>query len=276
MTPTLETMLGRASNPEPISAMLEKLRDERVLITGGMGSIGTAVTDRLDDAGIDLMNTDVHEMDVRDPVAVEFVMHMWKPTVVLHLAGAKHAPEGELDPLVPAMVHIDGTDNVLRFAPQGSRVVTASTCKSCDPETAYGASKLIAERMTLNAGHSVARFHNVVETSGNVFEIWEQRDTTKPLQVAACRRYFISLDEAIACVLYAAIVERPGRFMASTGIAHSMIDVARRVYPDAELTIIEPRRGDRLNEPYFAQSESAERETARILRVYSPHDRTAA
>jgi FlaA1/EpsC-like NDP-sugar epimerase len=181
-----------------------------------------------------------------------------------------------LDPLVPAMVHIDGTDNVLRFAPEGSRVVTASTCKSCDPETAYGASKLIAERMTLNAGHSVARFHNVVETSGNVFEIWAQRDTSKPLQVAPCRRYFISLDEAVACVLYAAVVERPGRFMTNPGLAHSMIDVARRVYPDEELMITEPRRGDRLNEPYFANSESAERETNRILRVYSPHDRVAA
>src|ERR1051326_1453551 len=119
---------------------------ERVLITGARGSLGVALAARLPGA----VRTDRDDMDVRSLTQIWRVFDREQPTLVYHLAGAKHAPEGELDPWMVAETNIVGTRNILEAAGHvGGRVVTASTCKACDPETVYGASKLIAERMTL-------------------------------------------------------------------------------------------------------------------------------
>lgn len=269
--PWVERALLRESRPEPIGPALAALANERVLITGGLGSLGMAVHDVLVDAGIESIPVDIDEMDVTDPVAVECVMTIFKPTVVLHLAGAKHAPEGEVDPLEPAAVHIRGTQYILASAAAiGARVVTASTCKACDPETAYGATKLIAERLTLNAGQSVARFHNVVETSGNVFETWSR--TEGPLKYTLCSRYFITRAEAVSLLLYAATT-RPGRYATHPLKPLLMKRIAERLYPGRELEEIAPRRGDRRSEPLTAACERfAPVGHRNIIRVSSPHD----
>ena len=266
------TIMDRVEIPEPIDPLLDKLRHRGgvVMVTGGLGSLGLAVGDLLDDAGIEHVLVDQREMDVTDAVQVKCAMAIFRPTTILHLAGAKHAPEGELDPLEPARVHIDGTRNILDWSPPGTRIVTASTCKSCDPETAYGATKLVAERLTLNAGQRVARFHNVVETSGNVFEIWAAHDDY-PLDVAPCLRYFITLREALSALLYAATAP-PGRYAISPGEAQDMRCVAGRLYPQRERRAIKPRRGDRIAEPLVAASETIEFVTDRMLRISSPHD----
>ncbi len=269
-----ELVMDRPEQPEPLTPLLTRLRERGgvVLITGGLGSLGLAAGDLLEQFGIEYVLADVRDMDVTDPVQVKCSMAIFRPTTILHLAGAKHAPEGELDPLEPTRVHVDGTRNILQYAPTGTRIVTASTCKSCDPETAYGATKLIAERLTLNAGQRVARFHNVIETSGNVFETWR---AAGELQVAACERYFITRAEAVSLLLYSALAPT-GRYAIDPGSPQDMRTIARRLYPDRDPVTIPPRRGDRRCEPLMAASERAEAVTDRILRIHSPHDPSAA
>lgn len=276
-TDWVRTVLGRPPSPEPIEPLLNALRTRggTVLVTGGLGSLGTAVGDVFEEAGLSYALTDEREMDVTDAVQVESVMRFVKPTTILHLAGAKHAPEGELDPLLPVRVHVDGTRHVLAAAPEGCVVVTASTCKACDPETAYGASKLIAERLTLNAGQRVARFHNVVETSGNVFELW--RDQDGPLTVMPCMRYFISTAEAVSLLLWSATQPAgAGRYCVNPRAPHDMLAVAKRLYPERELIHEIPRRGDRTSEPLYADCEHALSVEGRILQISGPHDPEAA
>jgi FlaA1/EpsC-like NDP-sugar epimerase len=168
-----------------------------------------------------------------------------------------------------------GTANVVAAARMlGARVVTASTCKACDPETAYGASKLLAERLTLAAGEVVARFYNVVETSGNVFEIWDQLADGDPIPVAACRRYFVSIEEAAALTLWAAVLP-PGRYTIDPGEPRWMEEIARDLYPGRAIEQIPPRRGDRVIEPRHAGSERVEPVAGVVERVWSPHDAEA-
>lgn len=259
--------MGRAEQPLIFGA--GKLG--RVLITGAKGSVGQALMKQLlADRHTNVVTTDLRDLDVTNEAQVERHLKMWKPEVIFHLAGAKHAPNGEDDPLGVTMVNTIGTANVLRHAPEGSRVVVASTCKACNPETAYGASKLIAERMTLNAGHSVARFYNVVESADNVFAGWHSLDAEAPIPWTACTRFFISMSEAVSLLLRVATTT-PGRYTLDPGLSRSMHTVARVLYPERELVEAVARRGDRLQEPLRAEHELIMQDN-RLWRVSSPHD----
>jgi FlaA1/EpsC-like NDP-sugar epimerase len=240
---------------------LVHLRGARVLVTGAAGSIGLAAVEALRNARVVVYPTDLpleyngtdQALDVRDEEQVARVLEALHPTHVLHLAGAKHAPEGELEPGDVARTNIGGTENVLRHA-RDARVVTASTCKACDPETAYGATKLVAERMTLNAGGAVARFYNVPESSGNVFRIWEQIPEDEPIPVAPCVRYFVSMADAVSLLLWAAVLPS-GRYTVDPGRPLQMGQVAEDLYPGRVRVPVAPRRGDRTAEPLHARSE---------------------
>ena len=270
----IEAILGRQEHPPEIETPLRELQRHRVLVTGADGSIGSAITMLLNDSGVSTIGTDVSDCDVTNRGTLADVMELVKPTLVFHLAGAKHAPDGEIDPLDAATINITGTANVVRST--SARVVTASTCKSCDPETAYGATKLVAERITLNAGGSVARFYNVPESSGNVFEIWKALPKTDPIPVTMCDRYFVSLNEALALLLWAAVLS-PGRYAIAPGSSRDMISVASALYPDRVQVRMPRRRGDRMDEPLHAASETLHPTIVpNIVRIESPHDPEAA
>lgn len=266
----VEVVLGRPIHDIDVSTQVAMLRDEVVLVTGAMGSIGSAVCGLIDGG---VVATDVDDMDVTDRDAVDVVFAAVKPTVVLHLAGAKHAPEGELNPVGTFEVNVTGTRHILEAAAAvGARVVTASTCKACDPETVYGATKLLAERMTLAAGGSVARFFNVVESSGNVFRLWERLDRFQPVPVTPCSRWFISLSEAAALVV-AAAAATPGRYTVDPGARpRTMPTVAADLYPDRPQVVVPLRRGDRQDEPLHAAAEHLWPVNRWLRRVHCNHD----
>ena len=256
---------------------LDQFKDQRILITGAEGSLGRELRKQLFIAGtrryLDYFLTDIGSMDVRDLLRVSTIVDEVRPDVIFHLAGAKHAPEGELDPFSVARTNIEGTDNVLMAARSvGAKVVLASSCKACNPETAYGATKLIAERMVLNAGGTVARFYNIVETCGNVFETWRSLDEDEALPVTPCSRYFISIDQAIDLLLWCAVLPS-GRYCVDPGEPRRMADVATELYPGRPQRRILPRRGDRLVEPRYAVGEVAvPLDFAGVESVWSPHD----
>ncbi len=226
--------------------------------------------------GTEVIGFDVEDWDIRRPYVNEMAaqnvtMTDFDPALVYHLAASKDAPEGERDPQRVLDVNATGTSEVLKRWPS-ARVILASTCKACDPETAYGASKLIAERLVLNAGGSVARFHNVRETRGNVFEQWAALPEDAPLPVTPCWRYFISVKEAVSLLLNVALLP-PGRYLRDPGRPYWMPDVARQTYPGRPWHLVDPRRGDRIREPLVADHEKLTATQFRdIVRVESPHD----
>lgn len=250
-----------------------------VLVTGAAGSVGAALCPVLRESGHVVIATDLaphdSQLDVRHLESVNHWVSACAPDWIVHLAGAKHAPEGELDPAGTAGTNISGTANVLAVAAQfGARVVTASTCKACDPETAYGASKLIAERMTLNAGGSVARFYNVPESGGNVFRLWESLPDDAPIPVTDCRRHFITMDQAVALVI-ACLGLPAGRWTIDPGEPQWIRDVASRLYPGRELVEIPARRGDRRCEPLCAAAETFTPSSSGLAKITSPYDSPA-
>lgn len=239
------------------------------LVTGAKGSVGRRLLERLESA----VGVDIDEMDVTDAKQVWDVIASVRPRVIFHLAGAKHAPDGELDPAHVARVNVDGTLNVLRAAEAvGAKVVISSTCKACDPETAYGASKLIAERAVLNAGGVVVRYYNIPESDGNVFRLWESLPPGEPIAYTDCWRYFISIEQALELTLAAARLPC-GRYIVDPGLPRHMRSVVEELYPGRTLVQIPRRRGDRYKEPLKAVCEDVWplRENS-LCEVLSPYD----
>jgi len=258
-----------------------------VLVTGAAGSVGRALNKRLNHR-LDVIATDIAGatvgLDVTDRFQVARTFDKYQPDLIYHLAGAKHAPAAELDPDHAVRINITGTANVLRYAAQvGAKVVMSSTCKACDPETAYGASKLIAERLVLNAGGTVARYYNIPESDGNVFRLWESLPVTEPIPWTDCWRYFISMERAVALTLVCADLPA-GRYTVDPGLPQHMRTVAETMYPDRNHVQVPRRRGDRDQEPLKAACEElwpAGDGVYRVVGAYDPQpaalpDRVAA
>lgn len=276
----VELVLNRRIHAELTSAEFLPIRKgERILITGADGSIGRTLVSRLKEyEGIQVMTTDIvgdHAyMDVTDFQNVFSVVHKFQPTIIVNIAGAKHAPLGEREIWKTLSINTVGTMNLVDASPPKCRLILTSTCKANNPEVVYGASKLIAEKMTLSAGGSVARFFNVVETVGNVFEIWDEVPEDKPLMVASnCERHFISVEEAAGLVLYACSAT-PGRYVVNSPEKLLMKDIADRVYPGRNKKEMQPRTGDRLIELFNSTSETKFEEllNGSILKIASVHD----
>lgn len=242
----------------------------RAFVTGSAGSVGVALTEALKARGDTVTGYDiVTGDDILDRANLAHCLSFAWADVIFHLAGAKHAPEGEYDPFHATRINVEGTRNVLEAAPDRCRVILASTCKACNPETVYGATKLIAERLALNAGQSVARFYNVREASGNVFEIWA--GMKPPLPATSCRRYFLSMAQAVDLLLRVAELP-PGRYTRDPGEPVCMINEAAKLVGREHVEIIPPRRGDRLREPRFGGGESLVPLDGGIERIHNRHD----
>lgn len=244
----------------------------RVLVTGAAGSIGSVVVPQLRERDKTLVvATDVDELDVRNPGQVQDWVLRAKPHVILHLAGAKHAPEGEVSPRETTEINTLGTCNIVAAAGR-AKVVLASTCKAADPETVYGASKLIAEREVLNAKGVVVRYYNVRETQGNVFRHWEALPAGAPLPVTDSWRYFITTEQA-ARLTIAALDFPSGRYTVDPGPAQHMGEVADKTWPGRKVVWVGRRRGDRHREPLHAKCERWEPLPGTgFVRILGEHD----
>lgn len=246
-----------------------------VLVTGSRGSIGQAVVERVRELGAIPTEFDIRDgLDVTKPEDCRRAIADAEPDLILHLAAHKYATSAESKPFDITRLNIDGTHHLAVAAREAgvSNMVFASTCKAIEPETVYGASKLIGERTTINHGYTVGRFFNVVESAGNVFELWrDQRARGVAMQVTPCRRYFISLGEAVSFIVHL-LDRRPARYAPFPGPPHHIPDVAERFAPGYPKDHVSPRRGDRLIEPLIGRHETYRLEGDRLMIIQNPHD----
>lgn len=253
----IEAILGRPEH----SDLVNTTHNARVLVTGGHGSIGEALKDRLPNATF----TDINTLDVTKPDSIrDFSHYTWD--CIINLAGAKHAPEGEVNCFETLNINTLGVHNLIKAFPH-SKIIQASTCKACNPETVYGATKLISERMVLNAGGVVARFYNVIQTSGNVFEIWQNQDESERVAYEA-ERYFITIEEVCGLIVHC-ITLPTGRYIVPS-IKRSITKDIAPVFNINKFN--ERRKGDRYAELHHSTSEVTEQVFTHIHRVISYHD----
>lgn len=245
----------------------------RVLVTGADGFLGRRIAERLDELGAHAYLTDLHDLDVSDGELTDGMFRQLRPDFVIHLAAMKHAPLGEIEPLETTEVNVIGTSNVVEAAKSvgvdAGHLVFGSTCKAAAPETVYGATKLLGERIALAAGYSAVRYANVLGSTGSVLEIWTaQAANGDDLSVTPCKRYWLTPPEAVGLTL-AAIGLGPGLYHLDAGVPEPVAELARRFDPTASLLDIPPRRGDRLVERFLADGERTEATSVpNVLRIH--------
>lgn len=252
-------LLPREERVPPLPADL--VAGRRVLVTGAEGFLGQRLGERLDEMGADTYLTDLHDLDVTDATVVGRTLRQLVPDAVIHLAAMKHAPLGEFHPRETTITNVEGTYNVITASQEAGvkpgSLVFVSTCKAAAPETVYGATKLLGERLALGAGYAAVRLGNVLGSSESVLETWLAQDQNgEALTVTPCERYWLTPAEAVGLIL-APLALGPGLYHLDAGDPEPVVQLAQRFRPGAEIVHIPPRRGDRLVERFRADGEHA-------------------
>ena len=158
--------------------------------------------------------------------------------------------------------------------------INISTDKVAESSTLYGATKQLGERLTNWAGPHIhttkfatVRLGNIIESRGNVFEVWnEQAENKQPLTITHPRmkRYFFHMDEAIDFVLQCILLVNKGEIFVPKMKLYKIKDLASKISKKQRIT--RPRQGEKLQEILITEEEkkiSKERENMWIIQNYS-------
>jgi FlaA1/EpsC-like NDP-sugar epimerase len=257
------------------------MRDKRILITGGAGSIGSELVRQLAPHNkIFILDTNetntfllreelkqrgywVHSRtgDIRDVDVLKDVFEDFKPQVIFHCAALKHVTPNEEYPIEAIKTNILGTYNIIQEAKRWECVekfVFISTDKVVNATCKMGITKLCAESLVRSEGFTAVRFGNVLESRGSVLEIWKgQSERGEPLTITDERmeRYFMTIPEACKLVIDASN-NLPGTYILKMPKLNIM-QLKEMYYPNAPYSIVGIRTGEALSEQLMTTDEKA-------------------
>jgi len=252
-----------------ISEKLAKnYKNKTILITGGTGSIGTALAEELikcKPKAIRILTNDENSIfeakqilgnnslftyiiaDIKDRDRIRLAMR--NADIVFHAAAMKHIDICEENPFDAVKTNVIGTSNMIEISllENISKFVFISTDKAVNPTSTLGASKLLAERLTKNASaykgrgktnFSIVRFGNVIGSRGSVFQIFhELLKQNKSLVVTDSKmtRFIMSISEAAGLILEVPNIAKDGEIfilkmpsIKISELAKSMIEVYQK------------------------------------------------
>lgn len=236
-------ILGRTPVTIPLAKSLSYLRGKRVLITGAGGSIGSELARQLLSGGAErlylfghgensIVNIyrELHVLqdegvgqkasivpiigDMKDREYVKYIISHTHADVIFHCAAYKHVPMMEENSIAAIENNVFGTKNLLDAALESGteKFVLISTDKAVEPVSVYGASKMLCEKLVIQAAQNVkenqafmfVRFGNVLGSRGSILPIFmEQIQNGGPVTVTdpQMERYFMTIPEACSLVL---------------------------------------------------------------------------
>jgi FlaA1/EpsC-like NDP-sugar epimerase len=263
------------------------------LVTGGTGTLGTALTKLLLAQGhkvrVLARNEHGHERlasglpenlranlssligSVEDPGRLRIAASGCG--ALIHAAAQKSIPLAEYNPRECVRTNIEGTANVIQAAIDAGvkRAVLVSTDKASSPATLYGGTKFVAERLWLNANrysagkepHFVAvRYGNVWMSQGSVIPAWIKQAQYGAIEITdpQCTRFHLRLEQAVAFVLGALYEANPGELRVPKLPSYRLGDLAhafRIAYSlPKQPTITGLRLSEKLHESMISQDES--------------------
>jgi len=161
----------------------------KVLITGGTGTIGTELARQMTASEITIFSRNEKNQvemkaqypyykyiigDVRDES--EITKACTDMDYVFHFAALKHVNICEEQPQEAIKTNIIGTLNVINACKRNKcRLINMSSDKAINPVNVYGMTKAIGEKMVNQAGYVNIRSGNVLWSSGSVLMLWKDQ-----------------------------------------------------------------------------------------------------
>jgi len=264
-------------------------KDQVVLVTGGTGSFGKKfikilLAEKQPKKVIVFSRDELkqHEMqvggynqenlryfigDIRDRERLMRALH--GVDIVVHAAALKQVPACEYNPMEAIKTNIMGTANVVEAALDArvKKVLMVSTDKAVSPANLYGATKLAAEKLTIQsnayAGGSATRFScvrygNVVGSRGSIVPLFLKQRAGGKITVTDDRmtRFWLSLDQGVRFVIDCIEQMEGGEVFVPKIPSTKVVDLAKAIAPDAEINIIGIRPGEKLHEMLISEDEA--------------------
>ncbi len=268
------------------------LTGKAILITGGTGSLGKALTSHIfrqypnikkliifsrDEQKQFQMAQEFPEKnfpqirfflgDVRDEQRL--IRAFQGVDIVIHAAAMKHVHLAEYNPDECIKTNVGGAQNVINAALKTgvSNVVALSTDKACAPINLYGATKLTSDKLFVAANNirgenpikfSVVRYGNVMGSNGSVIPFFLKKRETGilPITEPNMTRFNISLQGGVDMVMHAIEHAWGGEIFIPKIPSYRITDVATAVAPDCKQEIIGIRPGEKIHEEMITSSDS--------------------
>lgn len=209
-------------------------KDKDILVTGGCGSIGSEIIRHLLKYDVKRIRIFDHDeamqfrlqQELKDYTAPRYLIGDVRDKerlkravegvdIIFHAAALKHVPLCEYNPFEAVNTNVLGTQNLVDAAREEpvDRVMVISTDKAINPINTMGATKLLSEKLVINAGmglvktiFSCVRFGNVLGSSGSVVPVFtEQIRKGGPVTVTSKEmvRFFMTMPDAVDLILRA-------------------------------------------------------------------------
>jgi UDP-N-acetylglucosamine 4,6-dehydratase/5-epimerase len=269
------------------------LKNKSILITGGTGSLGKALTGYIlnkypnvkklviysrDEQKQFQMSQEFPESkypmiryfigDVRD--GSRLVRAFSGIDYVIHAAAMKHVHIAEYNPDECIKTNINGARNVINASLESSvsRVVALSTDKAAAPINLYGATKLVSDKLFVSANNikgkkdikfSVVRYGNVMASNGSVIPFFKNlRDQNKSITITDpnMTRFNISIKDGVKMVMYALENAWGGELFVPKIPSYQIMDLAKAIAPNSEIEIVGIRPGEKIHEEMITKSDS--------------------
>jgi UDP-N-acetylglucosamine 4,6-dehydratase len=266
-----------------------KWSEQVVLVTGGTGSFGRKFVELMlreyrpqkliifsrDElkqhdmraSGFDHPSLRYFIGDVRDPQRLERAFS--GVTIVVHAAALKQVPACEYNPFEAIQTNIMGGRNVIDAAINRGvrRILALSTDKAVNPINLYGATKLCAEKMFVQANaysgaqdtrFSCTRYGNVLGSRGSVIPVFlEQRKCGKiTITDSRMTRFWITLERGVRFVVRCIEQMYGGEIFVPKIPSMKLVEMAEAVAPGCDVEAIGIRPGEKLHEVLLSEDEA--------------------
>jgi len=271
----------------------------RILITGGTGTIGNQIIHYLktmpshpkevvvvsrDELKQSEMKVRFHGFafpirfelgDIRDESALELLMR--GVDVVLHAAALKQVPPVEDNPMEGIKTNIMGTYNVVSSAYKAGvkKLLFISTDKAVSPSNAYGATKLVAERVVLAAARkslagnanpmaiAICRYGNVFASRGSIVPVvhnimLKEKNPMISVTDPNMTRFTLSGETAVKLVMASVDNMVGGEVFIPKLPTYRLDDLLEAMgVPPSCMKVVGHRPGEKLHETLMFDAESA-------------------
>ena len=267
-------------------------KGKSLLITGGTGSLGKALTKHILSNHSEIRRLIIFSRDEQKQfvMAQEFPVKQF-PQIrffigdvrdksrltrafkgvdyVIHAAAMKHVHLAEYNPEECIKTNIGGAQNVVDacFDTNIERVVALSTDKACAPINLYGATKLTSDKLFVAANNikgdspirfSVVRYGNVMGSNGSVipFFINKKKEGSLPITDPEMTRFNISLQGGVDMVMHALKHAWGGEIYVPKIPSYRIMDVAEAIGPECQKPVVGIRPGEKVHEEMITPSDS--------------------